>query len=60
MYFSASTMGFYSGGKMPADVIHESKWETSYENLLNGQSKGQRIEANDSGHPILVGDPIFE
>ena len=60
MYFSASTMGFYNGGKMPGDVTQESEWEASYEDLLNGQSKGQHIEANDSGHPILVGDPILE
>lgn len=60
MYFSASTMGFYSGGKMPSDVTKESEWEISYEELLNGQSKGRRIEADSHGHPVLVGDAIFE
>lgn len=56
MYFSKSTNGFYllevHGDNMPLDVVEISS-EVYYE-LLKGQSKGQLIQSDENGFPILV------
>lgn len=60
MLYSMDTGGFYDsfihGDKIPNDAIDESNWKFTYINLLNGQSKGMCIIADENGCPILV-DP---
>lgn len=58
MFYSKSAGGFYiteiHGSNMPADVV-EITVEYHAE-LINGQSIGKVITANEDGYPILV-DP---
>lgn len=55
-YFSKTTNGFYdpeiNGENMPDDVVEVP--DNEYEQLIAGQSSGQKIVGNDNGYPILV------
>lgn len=61
MLYSKSTGGFYAaethGDNMPADVTHESEWEYTHAELLEGQSQGKLIAFDEAGHPLLVDPP---
>ncbi|AMO55625.1 hypothetical protein EZMO1_1454 [Endozoicomonas montiporae CL-33] len=54
-YYSKQTGGFYTsvlhGNNMPDDVVKITHEE--YQSLLEGQSSGKRIEASETGRPIL-------
>jgi hypothetical protein len=58
MFYSKQTAGFYSkeihGSNIPADAVEITADEHAA--LINGQSSGKRIVANDSGKPYLA-DP---
>jgi len=57
-YFSKSTNGFYDSEintVIPDDAVEVTVEE--HKNLLDGQSSGKQITADDAGNPILV-DPI--
>ena len=60
MFASKSTRGFYDaaihGANMPADVTHESEWEYTHAELLEGQSNGKLIDFDEDGYPFLT-DP---
>lgn len=43
---------------MPADVTHESEWEYTHAELLEGQSNGKLIDFDENGYPVLV-DPVI-
>lgn len=55
-YFSASTHGFYTqtvhSGAMPSDVVEISEQE--WLALLDAQSRGMVIRADENGRPIPV------
>lgn len=55
MFYSAQTGGFYSraihGDNIPADAVEISS--EIHAALINGQSQGQIIMADDQGHPVL-------
>ncbi|AVY92866.1 hypothetical protein DAI18_01530 [Microvirgula aerodenitrificans] len=55
MFYSAQTGGFYDaeihGDAIPTDATEITTTEHSA--LLAGQSAGQRIEADEYGHPVL-------
>ena len=55
MFYSKSNGGFYSaeihGDAIPTDAIEITHDEHAA--LLAGQSAGQRIEADEHGHPVL-------
>lgn len=59
MHYSKSTGGFYlpdvHGDRMPKDAIGIP--DKLYRELLNGQSKGGMIVADDFGMPKLVARP---
>lgn len=58
MFYSKSTGGFYDSAihtEMPADVVEISR--EYWLELLDGQSAGKMIVANDEGYPILVDRP---
>lgn len=59
MFYSASTKGFYAlelhGTNMPADVVEITAEE--HLDLLNGQSDGKVIAADEAGRPVLVDPP---
>lgn len=59
MFYAKSTGGFYetaiNGKEMPLDSVEISseKWKE----LLDGQSEGMQIGANESGFPVLFAMP---
>ena len=59
MFYSKSKCGFYNreihGDNIPADAIEITHDEHAA--LLAGQSAGQRIEADEHGHPVLCDAP---
>lgn len=59
MFYSKSTGGFYDreihGDNIPADVVEITTEE--HKALLEGQSQGKRIIANELGIPVLVDPP---
>ena len=59
MFYSKSTGGFYDreihGDNIPADAIEITTEEHAA--LLEGQSQGKRIVADESGRPILQDPP---
>lgn len=59
MFYSKSTGGFYSheihGDNMPDDAVEIT--EAYHAELLEGQSQGMRIVADDTGYPVLA-DPL--
>ena len=60
MFYSKSTGGFYSaeihGDAIPADAVEIT--DAEHIALLAGQSAGQRIEADEHGHPVLRDVPV--
>ncbi|MFJ3050861.1 DUF4376 domain-containing protein [Pseudomonas nitroreducens] len=60
MYYSQTTGGFYSteihGTNIPDDVVEITDEE--HQKLLDGQSRGLLIQADESGTPELVAPPI--
>ncbi|WP_281660513.1 tail fiber assembly protein [Microvirgula aerodenitrificans] len=60
MFYSKSTGGFYDaeihGDAIPADAVEITRDEHAA--LLAGQSTGQRIEADEHGHPVLRDTPV--
>ena len=59
MLYSKSTSGFYSrdihGDNIPSDAVDISVEEHAA--LLEGQSQGQIISADEEGNPILIDPP---
>lgn len=59
MFYSKSTGGFYSrkihGDKIPADAVEITPEQHAV--LLQGQSEGKLIVADENSHPILVDPP---
>lgn len=59
MLYSKQTCGFYSreihGNKIPADAIEITTEQ--HASLLQGQSEGKLITADENGYPILVDPP---
>lgn len=59
MFYSKSTGGFYDhnihGDNIPFDVVEITT--EAHMALLNGQSQGKKIVANDLGYPVLVDPP---
>ena len=59
IYYAKSTHGFYDtaihGDNIPADAVEISAEEHSA--LINGQSQGKRIVADENGFPMLVDPP---
>ena len=59
MFYSPTTGGFYDrkihGDAIPANAIEITRDEHAA--LLAGQSAGQRIEADEHGHPVLRDTP---
>lgn len=60
MFYSKSTNGFYSreihGDNIPADAVEITAEEHSA--LLEGQSQGKLIQADENGYPILADQPL--
>ena len=60
MFYSKSTNGFYdssiNGNIMPNDVVEIT--QEYYQSLLQGQSNGELIVADNSGYPILITPPV--
>jgi hypothetical protein len=59
MFYSATTGGFYTaeihGDNIPGDAVEIT--EAEHAALLEGQSQGKLIVADESGHPILQDPP---
>ena len=59
MYYSKSTGGFYDtaihGDNIPADAVEITAEE--HVTLLEGQSQGKLIQADESGKPVLKDPP---
>lgn len=59
MFYSAQTGGFYSreihGDNIPGDAVEITVEE--HQALLEGQSQGKRIVADESGRPVLQDPP---
>lgn len=59
MYYSKQTGGFYAqeihGDNIPSDAMEITAEQ--HAELLQGQSEGKRIEADENGYPILVDPP---
>ena len=59
MFYSKSTGGFYSheihGDNIPGDAVEIT--EAEHAALIDGQSNGKRIVADESGRPILQDPP---
>ena len=59
MFYSKSTGGFYTheihGDNIPSDAVEIT--EAEHAALIEGQSLGKRIVADESGHPILQDPP---
>lgn len=60
MFYSKSTGGFYdpriSAGKIPGDAVEITA--ERHQALLQGQSEGQRITADENGYPVLADRPV--
>lgn len=66
LYFSQKNKGFYDGdmkltyceaGSWPDDAVEVSK--DAYNSIMNGQSSGKIIDADDFGYPILI-EPVID
>lgn len=61
MFYSKSTGGFYTieihGDSIPSDAVEITATEHSV--LLQGQSQGQRIQADENGYPFLADQPTL-
>lgn len=58
IYYSASTLGFYNteiNTEIPSDAVEIT--EQYYNELINAQSNGKKIELNSEGYPIAVDPP---
>ena len=59
MFYSKSTNGFYSreihGDNIPADAVEIAPEQHAA--LLEGQSQGKRIQADENGYPFLADPP---
>lgn len=59
MYYARTTVGFYDtvihGNNIPADAVEISPEE--HKALMQGQSEGKRIGADEEGRPILIVPP---
>jgi hypothetical protein len=59
MFYSKSTGGFYTreihGDNIPADAVEITVEE--HQALIEGQSQGKHIVANENGYPVLVDPP---
>lgn len=59
MFYSKSTNGFYDasihGDNIPADAVEITV--EKHQILLEGQSQGKRIVADENGFPVLVDPP---
>lgn len=59
MFYSKSTGGFYDaaihGDNIPADAVEVSAEQHAA--LIEGQSRGKRIVADEAGRPVLVDPP---
>ena len=59
MFYSKSTGGFYAseihGDNIPADAVEITAEE--HQALIEGQSKGKRIVADENGYPFLADPP---
>lgn len=59
LFYSQSTGGFYAteihGDNVPDDAVEITKGE--HQTLLQGQSEGKLIAADENGYPILVDPP---
>lgn len=59
IYYSKSTGGFYDaaihGDKIPADAVEITAEQHAA--LLEGQSQGKIISADENGYPILIDPP---
>lgn len=58
IFFSATELGFYDSTiieAIPDDGVEVSR--ESHRELLDGQSAGMAIAANESGHPVLIDPP---
>ncbi|MBI2306101.1 MAG: hypothetical protein HYU78_02245 [Rhodocyclales bacterium] len=60
LFYSESTGGFYDsaihGGSIPPDAIEITANE--HQQLIDAQSNGKRIAADESGRPILQDPPV--
>lgn len=59
MYYSKQTNGFYTreihGDNIPADAVEITKEQHAA--LLQGQSEGKVIAADENGYPVLIDPP---
>lgn len=59
MFYSKSTGGFYTreihGDNIPADAVEIT--DAEHAALIEGQSQGKRMVANDRGFPIAIDPP---
>lgn len=59
MYYSKQTNGFYTreihGDNIPADAVEIT--QEQHAALLQGQSEGKQITADENGYPVLVDPP---
>lgn len=59
MFYSKDTGGFYDaaihGNKIPSDAVEITA--DQHAALIDGQSNGQSIEADENGRPVLVSPP---
>lgn len=59
MFYSKQTGGFYAteihGNNIPADAVEITK--ELHAALINGQSEGKRIVADEAGRPVLADPP---
>ncbi|MBK5339775.1 tail fiber assembly protein [Pseudomonas sp. TH49] len=58
IFFSATGLGFYDtdiNGAIPEDGVEVSR--ESHRALLDGQSAGMAIAADESGYPVLIDPP---
>ncbi|MFZ4833095.1 tail fiber assembly protein [Rouxiella sp. Mn2063] len=60
IYFSKSTFGFYKSdlytNKLPIDSVEIT--DEIWQSMLQGQSLGKIISADESGHPVLKDPPL--
>ena len=60
MFYSKLTGGFYTreihGDNIPADAVEITA--TEHAALIEGQSQGKRIVADEAGHPVLANPPL--
>lgn len=59
MFYAKSTSGFYSreihGDNIPADTVEITQQQHAA--LLQGQSEGKVITADENGYPVLIDPP---